>query len=82
MPGMSKQPKPKTEAPVHPDWELVLALGGVVKVSNLLGYEYERGPQRVHNWKHRGIPPAVKLAHPKLFLRKNDPARRVLMRAA
>lgn len=59
------------EEPVdHPDWALVIALGGPVKVAALLGYAKEGGVQRVQNWKARGIPPAVKVAHPHLFLRE------------
>lgn len=54
----------------HPDWALVVALGGPVKVAALLGYRKEGGVQRVQNWKARGIPPAVKVAHPHLFLKE------------
>jgi hypothetical protein len=52
----------------HPDWALVAALGGPSKVADELGYSREGGAQRVQNWKHRGIPPAVKLQRPDLFL--------------
>jgi hypothetical protein len=52
----------------HPDWELITELGGPAKVAELLDYSKEGGVQRVQNWKHRGIPPAVKLARPDLFL--------------
>lgn len=52
----------------HPDWNLITDLGGPVKVAEQLGYEKEGGTQRVQNWKHRGIPPAVKLSRPDLFL--------------
>jgi hypothetical protein len=48
----------------HPDWLLIAALGGPAKVASELGWSV----QRVHNWKARGIPPAVKLARPDLFL--------------
>jgi hypothetical protein len=51
----------------HPDWELITELGGPAKVAELLDYSKEGGVQRVQNWKHRGIPPAVKLARPDLF---------------
>lgn len=50
------------------DRDLIQALGGAAKVAELLGYEKEGGTQRVHNWIARGIPPAVKLARPDLFL--------------
>lgn len=43
------------------------ALGGATKVAELLGYG-RGGPQRVHNWIARGIPPRVKLDHPEIFL--------------
>lgn len=52
----------------HPDWALVTALGGPVKVAEMLGYAKYGGVQRVQNWKTRGIPPAVKLERPDLFL--------------
>lgn len=51
----------------HPDWQLIERLGGASKVARLLGYS-EGGAQRVHNWKHRGIPSEVKLQRPDLFL--------------
>lgn len=61
----------------HPDWQLILELGGPTKVAELLHLPREGGVQRVQNWKTRGVPAAVKLAHPKLFLRKRSdkPAR-------
>jgi hypothetical protein len=43
-------------------------LGGPAKVARLLGYDEAGGVQRVCNWKARGIPPAVKLSRPDLFL--------------
>lgn len=52
----------------HPDWALIVKHGGPAKVAELLGYAKDGGVQRVQNWKARGIPPAVKLAHPELFL--------------
>lgn len=56
------------DATDHPDWALVTALGGPVKVAEMLGYAKYGGVQRVQNWKTRGIPPAVKLERPDLFL--------------
>lgn len=50
------------------DKELILKLGGPAKVAKLLGYE-KHGQQRVTNWMTRGIPPAVKIEHPHIFLR-------------
>lgn len=54
----------------HPDWQLILELGGPTKVAEMLNLPREGGVQRVQNWKTRGIPAAVKLDHPKLFPRK------------
>jgi hypothetical protein len=57
-------------ATVEEDRRLIDHLGGPSKLAELLGYAKERGGvQRVHNWKERGIPPAVKLTRPDLFLR-------------
>lgn len=50
------------------DRELIDRLGGPAKVAELLGFDKKGGIQRVHNWKERGIPPAVKLAYPNIFL--------------
>lgn len=52
----------------HPDWTLITALGGPVKVAELLGYPKDGGVQRVQNWKYRGIPARVKLQRPDLFV--------------
>lgn len=57
---MSKKP--------HPDWTLIESLGGPPKIVELLGMTEAGSLQRVHNWKSRGIPPAVKLSRPDLFL--------------
>lgn len=52
----------------HPDSDLISRLGGPAKVAELLGYDKRSGgTQRVQNWLTRGIPAAVKLAHPDLF---------------
>ncbi|MCC2632153.1 MAG: uncharacterized protein K0S48_39 [Ramlibacter sp.] len=58
----------RMETPEHPDWALVTALGGPVKVAEILGWTKDGSVQRVQNWKTRGIPPAVKLERPDLFL--------------
>jgi hypothetical protein len=50
------------------DAELIEKLGGPAKVCELLALDKSRGVQRVHNWKSRGIPPAVKLSRPDLFV--------------
>ena len=51
----------------HPDWALIVNLGGPAKVARLLNLE-DGGVQRIQNWKFRGIPAAMKLHHPELFL--------------
>lgn len=55
------------------DRELIERLGGPAKVAELLGFDKKGGIQRVHNWKERGIPAAVKLAHPEIFLNPRKP---------
>lgn len=52
---------------LHPDAALIDGLGGPAKVARLLGFEVH-GTQRVFNWRRRGIPSAVKVSHPDLFL--------------
>lgn len=59
---MSKKPDPA-------EWALIESLGGPPKVVELLGMKHPSSLQRVHNWKKRGIPLAVKLSRPDLFLR-------------
>jgi len=56
------------EAVEHPDWALVVALGGATRVAEKLGYEKAGGVQRIQNWKHRGIPASVKVQFPDLFM--------------
>nr|DAO68906.1 MAG TPA: Putative antitoxin of bacterial toxin-antitoxin system, YdaS/YdaT [Caudoviricetes sp.] len=46
------------------DKQLIERLGGVSAVAKIIGCS----PQRVSNWVKRGIPPKVKIEHPKLFL--------------
>lgn len=50
------------------DSKLIEQLGGTSQVAKLT----KSSPQRVHNWKTRGIPAAIKLAYPKLFLNKKS----------
>jgi hypothetical protein len=49
------------------DKDLIVQLGGPTTLAKRLGFSSK---QRVHNWLIRGIPPAVKLAYPKIFLKK------------
>lgn len=62
----------KNDPSLSPDARLIRDLGGPTKVAELLRYTKKNGPQRVQNWLTRGIPPAVKLQHPELFLRCGD----------
>lgn len=50
------------------DRALIQSLGGPTQLAKLLGYQKPGSVQRVQNWTVRGIPPAVKLAHPDIFL--------------
>ena len=50
------------------DKDLIDHLGGPASLAKLLGYRTESGTQRVHNWKARGIPAQVKMAHPELLM--------------
>jgi hypothetical protein len=54
---------------IEQDAELIAKLGGPSALARLLGPECSK--QRVHNWLTRGIPAAVKLRHPELFLTLN-----------
>jgi hypothetical protein len=58
---------PEPEGPLHEDNVLIEQMGGPARLAEILGYS-RNGVQRIHNWKKRGIPPAVKLAHPAIFL--------------
>ncbi len=53
---------------IQQDRDRIEALGGCTKVAELLGLPRQGGAQRVSNWKTRGIPAEVKLAHPAIFL--------------
>jgi hypothetical protein len=55
--------------PIDHDKALIDSLGGPAKLAEKLGYD-KGGVQRVQNWTTRGIPPAVKLERPDLFLRE------------
>lgn len=54
---------------IESDARLIESLGGASKLADLLGFEKQKGLQRVHNWATRGIPSHVKLKWPELFLR-------------
>lgn len=59
------------------DRACIVQLGGPSKVAELLDLPKKGGAQRVQNWLTRGIPAAIKVAHPNLFmpeLKANSPA--------
>jgi len=49
------------------DKQLIDELGGPTNVARLLGFELVKGPQRVQNWKIRGIPSKIRLQYLDLF---------------
>jgi hypothetical protein len=55
------------EHQLQSDKDLIARLGGPTTLAMLLGFT---SAQRVHNWLKRGIPSNVKLAYPKIFLKK------------
>ena len=58
---------------MHKDAQLIDRLGGPAKLAATLGFDKTAGgTQRVQNWRGRGIPAAIKLAHPSLFLVDDD----------
>lgn len=61
------------------DAETIKSLGGPTAVARLLGLDTPDGSRRVHNWIKRGIPAAIKVKHPEIFL-KAAPARQHLAR--
>lgn len=53
----------------HSDAKLIEQLGGPATVSRLLEFDKKPGGiQRVQNWVKRGIPAAIKVQFPELFL--------------
>lgn len=54
--------------PKHTDADLIQKLGGPVKVACLLSLPKYGGAQRVQNWMTRGIPAAMKVQRPDLFM--------------
>jgi hypothetical protein len=55
------------------DAEIITHLGGPKKLADRLGFPQERGVQRVSNWCTRGIPAAVKVQWPEIFMRRDMP---------
>ena len=56
------------------DAELIRDLGGPTKVAEKLGFKMPGGAQRVQNWVVRGVPDAIKVKHPYLFMPELAPA--------
>lgn len=52
------------------DAELIDHHGGPARLAEKLGWHESRAVQRIHNWRSRGIPAAVKLKYPAIFLAK------------
>ena len=52
----------------HTDAKLIDDFGGPAKVADLLGLPKYGGVQRVQNWTVRGIPSAMKVKHPEMFM--------------
>jgi len=42
-------------------------MGGAAQLARILKLPAESGTQTVHNWKTRGIPAHILVAHPKVF---------------
>ena len=51
---------------IEQDKRLLNSLGSYSSIARKLG----KTPQCVYNWSKRGIPAAIKLKHPDLFLKK------------
>ena len=65
------------------DTELITYYGGPAKLARLLGFPKRGGVQRIQNWTTRGIPPAVKVQFPEIFLNApTTPARGKAQEAA
>lgn len=52
----------------HPDSALIDALGGPTALARKLGLLKAGSVQRVANWRSRGIPLAIKVAHADIFM--------------
>ena len=55
---------------IEQDKRLLNSLGSYSSIARKLG----KSPQCVYNWSKRGIPAAIKLKHPDLFLKKQKKA--------
>ena len=50
------------------DAELIRRLGGPSKVAELISIDKKGGAQRIQNWMVRGIPAAIKVKYPHIFM--------------
>jgi len=50
------------------DAELIMYYGGPARLAAKLNWTERHAVQRVSNWRRRGIPAAIKLKYPELFL--------------
>lgn len=50
------------------DADLIRRLGGPSKVAELIAIDKRGGAQRVQNWMVRGIPAAIKVKYPHIFM--------------
>lgn len=55
-------------ATISADREIIKHLGGPAAVAKILDYHGRPGVARVANWMRRGIPSAIKLQRPDLFM--------------
>lgn len=58
----------KTQGAFMTDKQLIEQLGGAAAVARILNFKALGGTQRVQNWKTRGIPAAIKVAFPHIFM--------------
>jgi len=50
------------------DADLIRRLGGPSKVAEMIAIDKRGGSQRVQNWMVRGIPSAIKVKYPHIFM--------------
>ncbi|RYH67824.1 MAG: hypothetical protein EON54_03800 [Alcaligenaceae bacterium] len=64
------------------DAQLIDHHGGPARLAEKLGWKEAGAIQRIHNWRSRGIPAAVKLKYPTIFLPSGWPRRTPTKEAA
>lgn len=73
----NRRMKQKLNPTLEADKALIQAFGGPTQLAMLLGFTKPGGVQRVQNWTVRGIPPAIKVKRPEIFLRDIKAQRKV-----